>query len=93
MGAVVHSAKFCCALLEAYVATVHEEGSVSAQPLGRQVEQVRLWYHGVVQVQRPLQTTGGTVNEKGPDLQRISPYKLKILVDSLFLHSGWVNSK
>lgn len=44
-------------------------------------------------MQRPLQTTGGTVNEKGPDLQCISVHKLKILVDSLFLHSGWVNSK
>lgn len=42
--------------LKAHVATVHEERSVSAQPLGRQVEQVRLGNHSVVQVERPLQT-------------------------------------
>lgn len=42
--------------LKAHVATVHEEGSVSAQPLGRQVEQVRLGDHSVVQMERPLQT-------------------------------------
>lgn len=41
---------------EAHAATVHEERSVSAQPLRRQVEQVRLGNHSVVQVERPLQT-------------------------------------
>lgn len=49
-GAAVPSAEFCRVLLDAYAATVHEEGAISAQPLGRQVEQMRLGYHGVVQV-------------------------------------------
>lgn len=40
---------------EAYVATVHEESSISAQPVSRQVEQMRLGNHCVVQVERPLQ--------------------------------------
>lgn len=45
MGAVAHSVNPWSVLWDAYVATVHEEGSVSTQPLCRQVEQVRLWYH------------------------------------------------
>lgn len=42
-------------MLKAYVATVHEESSISAQPLSRQVEQMRLGNHCVVQMERPLQ--------------------------------------
>lgn len=42
-------------MLKAHVSTVHEERSVSAEALGRQVDQVRLRNCCVVQMERPLQ--------------------------------------
>lgn len=48
----------CCEwILKTHIATVHEESSVPAQPLSRQVEQRRLRNHCVIQMERPLQVS------------------------------------
>lgn len=44
-----------------YVATVHEEGAISAQPLSREMQQVRLRNYSIIQMERPLHVT-----HKGP---------------------------
>lgn len=40
-----------------YVATVHEKRSISAEPLSRKMQQVRLRNYSIIQMERPLQDT------------------------------------